>query len=93
MPRAFGPCDQGAIGRKAIWRNGSAAESPIIRFQAGNGIAKPSRENIFELSRIFGVPLEQIPDGSDSSNIPQLVQETSSPNSVSLVFLAIEARR
>jgi hypothetical protein len=60
MPRAFGPCDQGAIGRKALWRNGSAAESPISRFQAGErGIAKPSRENIFELSRIFGVPLEQ----------------------------------
>jgi hypothetical protein len=57
----LGPCDQGAIGRKDLWRNGSAAESPISRFQAGErGIAKPSRENIFELTRIFGVPLEQV---------------------------------
>jgi transcriptional regulator with XRE-family HTH domain len=57
------------------------------------GIAKPSRENIFELSRIFGVPLEQFLTEATSSNTPQPVQETSSPSSVSLVFLAIEARR
>jgi transcriptional regulator with XRE-family HTH domain len=54
------------------------------------GIAKPSRENIFELSRIFGVPLEQFLTEGDKQRAPQPVQETPSPGPVSLVFAAIE---
>jgi transcriptional regulator with XRE-family HTH domain len=54
------------------------------------GIAKPSRENIFELSRIFGVPLEQFLTEGDTPRPPQPVQETPSPGPVSLVFVAIE---
>jgi transcriptional regulator with XRE-family HTH domain len=55
------------------------------------GIAKPSRENIFELSRIFGVPLEQfLTEGGAKQHPPQPVQETDSPGPVSLVFVAIE---
>jgi transcriptional regulator with XRE-family HTH domain len=55
------------------------------------GIAKPSRENIFELSRIFGVPLEQfLTEGGAKQHPRQPVQETDSPGPVSLVFVAIE---
>jgi transcriptional regulator with XRE-family HTH domain len=54
------------------------------------GIAKPSRENIFELSRIFGVPLEQFLTERDRQHPPQSVQETASESPVSLVFVAIE---
>jgi transcriptional regulator with XRE-family HTH domain len=55
------------------------------------GIAKPSRENIYELSRIFGVPLEQfLTEGGAKQHPPQPVQETDSPDPVSLVFVAIE---
>jgi transcriptional regulator with XRE-family HTH domain len=54
------------------------------------GIAKPSRENIFELSRIFGVPPEQfLPEGGEKH--PALaIQETASSGSESLVFVALE---
>jgi transcriptional regulator with XRE-family HTH domain len=54
------------------------------------GIAKPSRENIVELSRIFGVPLEQFLTEGDREHPPQPVQETASESPVSLVFVAIE---
>jgi transcriptional regulator with XRE-family HTH domain len=54
------------------------------------GIAKPSRENIVELSRIFGVPLEQFLTERDRQHPPQPVQETASESPVSLVFVAIE---
>jgi transcriptional regulator with XRE-family HTH domain len=55
------------------------------------GIAKPSRDNIFELSRIFGVPLEQfLTEGGAKQHPPQPVQETAFPGAVSLVFVAIE---
>jgi transcriptional regulator with XRE-family HTH domain len=54
------------------------------------GIAKPSRENIVELSRIFGVPLEQFLTEADRRQPPQPVQETASQSPVSLVFVAIE---
>jgi transcriptional regulator with XRE-family HTH domain len=53
------------------------------------GIAKPSRENIFELSRIFSVPLEQFLTESEKQRPPP-AQETASPGPVSLVFVAIE---
>jgi transcriptional regulator with XRE-family HTH domain len=55
------------------------------------GIAKPSRDNIFELSRIFGVPPEQfLTEGGAKQHPPQTVQETASQSPVSLVFVAIE---
>jgi transcriptional regulator with XRE-family HTH domain len=54
------------------------------------GIAKPSRENIFELSRIFGVPLEQFRSESDTGRPAQPGQDASPPGPVSLVFVAIE---
>jgi transcriptional regulator with XRE-family HTH domain len=54
------------------------------------GIAKPSRENIFELSRIFGVPLEQFLTEEDRRPTSLPVQEAGSPSPVSLVFVAIE---
>jgi transcriptional regulator with XRE-family HTH domain len=54
------------------------------------GIAKPSRENIFELSRIFGVPLEQFLTEGEKPRPPQPVQEAASQSPVSLVFVAIE---
>jgi transcriptional regulator with XRE-family HTH domain len=53
------------------------------------GTAKPPRENIFELSRIFGVPLEQFWRKPTSS---ALRSQLNSPSPVSLVFVAIEAR-
>jgi transcriptional regulator with XRE-family HTH domain len=54
------------------------------------GIAKPSRENIFELSRIFSVPLEQFLTEGEKQRPPQPGQETASPSPVSLVFVAVE---
>jgi transcriptional regulator with XRE-family HTH domain len=54
------------------------------------GIAKPSRDNIFELSRIFGVPLEQFLTEGGKQHLSQPVQETASQSPVSLVFVAIE---
>jgi transcriptional regulator with XRE-family HTH domain len=55
------------------------------------GIAKPSRDNMLELSRIFGVPLEQfLTEGGAKQHPPQPVQETASESPVSLVFVAIE---
>ena len=56
------------------------------------GIAKPSRENIFELSRISGVPVErfQTERESDKTSPAQLVQEIAPSGSASLVFVAIE---
>lgn len=54
------------------------------------GIAKPSRDNIFELSRIFGVPLEQFLTEGDKQRPAQPVQEIASQSPVSLVFVAIE---
>jgi transcriptional regulator with XRE-family HTH domain len=54
------------------------------------GIAKPSRENIFELSRIFGVPLEQFLIREDKAASALPVQETASQSPASLIFVAIE---
>jgi transcriptional regulator with XRE-family HTH domain len=54
------------------------------------GIAKPSRENIFELSRIFGVPLEQFLTAEDKPPSPLPAQGAASKSPVSLVFVAIE---
>jgi len=55
------------------------------------GIAKPSRDNMVELSRIFGVPLEQfLTEGGAKQHALQSVQETASQSPVSLVFVAIE---
>jgi transcriptional regulator with XRE-family HTH domain len=55
------------------------------------GIAKPSRDNMVELSRIFGVPLEQfLTEGGAKQHPLQSVQETASQSPVSLVFVAIE---
>ena len=54
------------------------------------GISKPSRENIFELSRIFGVPVEgfQTEGGKAERSAP--VEEPAPPGSASLVQVAIE---
>jgi transcriptional regulator with XRE-family HTH domain len=54
------------------------------------GISKPSRENIFELSRIFGVPVEQFHAETGKTAAPQPIQEVASPDSDSLIFVAIE---
>jgi transcriptional regulator with XRE-family HTH domain len=54
------------------------------------GIAKPSRDNIFELSRIFGVPLEQFLTEGGKQHLSQPVQETAPASPPSLVLVAIE---
>jgi transcriptional regulator with XRE-family HTH domain len=54
------------------------------------GIAKPSRENIFELSRIFGVPVERFETHGDKTSPSQPIQEIAPSGSASLVFVAIE---
>ena len=54
------------------------------------GISRPSRENIFELSRIFGVPAERFQTDGDKADLPPPGQETARSGSVSLVFVAIE---
>jgi transcriptional regulator with XRE-family HTH domain len=54
------------------------------------GIAKPSRENIFELSRIFGVPVERFQTEGDKTSPSQPIQEIVPSGSASLVFVAIE---
>jgi transcriptional regulator with XRE-family HTH domain len=54
------------------------------------GIAKPSRENIFELSRIFGVPVERFETKGDNASRSQPIQEIAPSGSASLVFVAIE---
>jgi transcriptional regulator with XRE-family HTH domain len=54
------------------------------------GISKPSRENISELSRIFGVPLERFQTEGDKADLFAPIQETASSGSASLVFVAIE---
>ena len=54
------------------------------------GIAKPSRENIFELSRIFGVPVERFQTEGDKASPSQPIQEIAPSGSASLVFVAIE---
>jgi transcriptional regulator with XRE-family HTH domain len=54
------------------------------------GISKPSGENIFELSRIFGVPAERFRTEGDKADIAQPIQETAPSGSASLVFVAIE---
>src|SRR5271154_1058184 len=54
------------------------------------GISKPSRENIFELSRIFGVPVERFQTEGDKAELSQLIEQTAAPSSASLVFVAIE---
>jgi transcriptional regulator with XRE-family HTH domain len=54
------------------------------------GIAKPSRENIFELSRIFGVPVERFQTEGDNTNRSQPIQVIAPAGSASLVFVAIE---
>jgi transcriptional regulator with XRE-family HTH domain len=54
------------------------------------GISKPSRDNIFELSRIFGVPVERFQTEGDKAELLQRIEETAAPSSASLVFVAIE---
>jgi transcriptional regulator with XRE-family HTH domain len=54
------------------------------------GISRPSRENIFELSRIFGVPLERFQIEGDKADFSQPTEETAPSSSASLVFVAIE---
>ena len=54
------------------------------------GIAKPSRENIFELSRIFGVPVERFQTEGDKTSPSHPIQEIVPSGSASLVFVAIE---
>ena len=54
------------------------------------GISKPSRDNIFELSRIFGVPVERFQTEGDKTDLSQPIQETAPASSASLVFVAIE---
>jgi transcriptional regulator with XRE-family HTH domain len=54
------------------------------------GIAKPSRANIFELARIFGVPVERFQAKGDKTVVSPAVQETAPSGSASLVFVAIE---
>jgi transcriptional regulator with XRE-family HTH domain len=53
------------------------------------GISKPSRENIFELSRIFGVPLERFQTAADTAILSPPIQATTPLSSASLVFVAI----
>jgi transcriptional regulator with XRE-family HTH domain len=54
------------------------------------GISKPSRDNIFELSRIFGVPVERFQTEGDKAELSPRIEETPPPSSASLVFVAIE---
>lgn len=54
------------------------------------GISKPSRENIFELSRIFGIPVERFQAEGDKADLSPPIWETASAGSASLVFVAIE---
>jgi transcriptional regulator with XRE-family HTH domain len=54
------------------------------------GIAKPSRENISELSRIFGVPVERFHTEGDKADLLPSIQQTAPLGSVSLVFVAME---
>jgi transcriptional regulator with XRE-family HTH domain len=54
------------------------------------GIAKPSRENIFELSRVFGVPVERFHSEGNKANPSQPSEVTASSDSASLVFVALE---
>ena len=54
------------------------------------GISKPSRENISELSRVFGVPLERFQTAGDKANLFAPTQETAPSGSASLVFVAME---
>jgi transcriptional regulator with XRE-family HTH domain len=54
------------------------------------GISKPSRENIFELSRIFGVPVERFQSEGDKVELSPPLQETEPSGSASLVLVAIE---
>jgi transcriptional regulator with XRE-family HTH domain len=52
------------------------------------GISKPSRENVFELSRIFGVHLERFQTEADTAIPSQLIQARAPLSSASLVFVA-----
>jgi transcriptional regulator with XRE-family HTH domain len=54
------------------------------------GISKPSRENIFELSRIFGVPVEGFQTEGDKAGSTSLVQEPAPAHSPSLLRIAME---
>jgi transcriptional regulator with XRE-family HTH domain len=54
------------------------------------GISKPSRENIFELSRIFGVAVEGFQTEADRAELSPRVQESAPVGSASLVRVAIE---
>jgi transcriptional regulator with XRE-family HTH domain len=54
------------------------------------GIAKPSRENIFELSRIFGVPVEGFETEGGKAELSAPGQEPVPSDSASLVHVAIE---
>jgi transcriptional regulator with XRE-family HTH domain len=54
------------------------------------GISKPSRENMFELSRIFGVPVERFQTEGDKPELSPPIQETAPSGAASLLFVAIE---
>ena len=54
------------------------------------GISKPSRENIFELSRIFGVPVERFQTEGDKPELSPLMEHAAPQDTASLVFVAIE---
>jgi transcriptional regulator with XRE-family HTH domain len=54
------------------------------------GISKPSREKIFELSRIFGVPVEGFQTEGDKAGSSSPVQESAPLGPASLVRVAIE---
>src|ERR1700760_420076 len=66
---------------------GGITKSSISNWETGT--SKPSRENIFKLSRIFGVPVERF-QTEGAENLPQPVQATAPENSASLIFVAIE---
>jgi transcriptional regulator with XRE-family HTH domain len=54
------------------------------------GISKPSRDNIVELSKIFGVPIERFQTEGDRGKLSTLTPEAEPSGSASLVFVAIE---
>ena len=54
------------------------------------GISKPSRDNIFELSTIFGVPIERFQTEGDRGALSTLIPEAKPSGSASPVFVAIE---
>jgi transcriptional regulator with XRE-family HTH domain len=54
------------------------------------GISKPSREHIFELSRIFDIPVERFQTEDEKADLSALGHEAASLRCASLIFVAIE---